>query len=85
MVVEIKCPFKGNDLDPKIAFLLPTVGGKKMKMEMFFWTKNHLHYFQVQTGMAVAAFKKLAILLPIIVKGYLLLQLLLMISFGKLL
>ena len=29
MVVEIKCPFKGNDLDPKIAFLLPTVGGKK--------------------------------------------------------
>ena len=28
-VVEIKCPFKGKDLDLKIAFLLPTVGGKK--------------------------------------------------------
>ena len=27
-VVEIKCPFKGKDLDPKIAFLLPTISGK---------------------------------------------------------
>ena len=39
-IVEIKCLFKGKDLDPKIAFLLPTVCGKKeMKMGMFFWTK----------------------------------------------
>ena len=38
-IVERKCPFKGKDLDPKIAFLLPTVGAKKMKMGMFFWTK----------------------------------------------
>ena len=28
-VEEIKCPFKGRDLDLKIAFLLPTVSGKK--------------------------------------------------------
>lgn len=27
--VEMKCPFKGKDLDPKVAFLLPSVGGKK--------------------------------------------------------
>ena len=43
MVVEIKCPFKGNDLDPKIAFLLPTVGGKKDENENVFLDKNHLY------------------------------------------
>ena len=69
-VVEIKGPFKGKDLDTKIAFLLPTV--------------CHLHYFQVQTGMAVAGLKTYDFV-PIQVKGYLLLQLLLMISFGQLL
>ena len=56
-VVEIKCPFKGKDLDPKIAFLLPTVGGKKDENGNVFLDKNHLHYFQVQTGMAVAGLK----------------------------
>ena len=35
-VVEIKCPFKGKDLDPKIAFLLPTVTGKKNENGNFF-------------------------------------------------
>ena len=59
MVVEIKCPFQGNDLDPKIAFLLPTVGGKKGENGNVFLDKNHLHYFQVQTGVAVAGFKNL--------------------------
>ena len=83
-VEEIKCPFKGKDFDPKIAFLLPTVGGKNDKNGNVFLDKNHLHYFQVQTGMAVAGLK-LVILLSIQVKGYLLLQLLLMISFGQLL
>ena len=56
-VVEIKCPFKGKDLDPKNAFLLPTVGGKKDENGNVFLDKNHLHYFQVQTGMAVAGLK----------------------------
>ena len=36
-VVEIKCPFKGKDLDPKIAFLLPTVTGKKNENGNFFF------------------------------------------------
>ena len=40
-VEEIKCPFKGRDLDPKIAFLLPTVGGKKEENGNFFsWQKS---------------------------------------------
>ena len=36
LVLEMKCPFKGKDLDPKIAFLLPTVGGKKDENGNFF-------------------------------------------------
>ena len=56
-VVEIKCPFKGKDLDSKIAFLLPTVSGKKDENANVFLDKNHLHYLQVQTGMAVAGLK----------------------------
>ena len=52
-VVEIKCPFRGKDLDPKIAFLLPSVGEKKGKDRTYFLGENHLHYFQVQTAMAV--------------------------------
>ena len=78
LVVEIKCPFKGKDLDLKIAFLLPTVSREKDENGNFFLVKNHLHYFQVQTGMAISG-------LPIQVKGYLSLQSILMISFGKLL
>ena len=46
-VVKFKCPFNGKDLDPKNAFLLPSVGGVKDK-------DNHLHYFQVHTYMAVS-------------------------------
>ena len=30
--------------------LLPCVGGKKNKDGKYFPDKNHLHYFQVQTG-----------------------------------
>ena len=56
-VEEIKCPFKGRDLDLKIAFLLPTVGGKEDENGNFFFDKNHLHYFQVQIGMAISGFK----------------------------
>ena len=36
-VEEIKCPFKGRDLDLKIAFLLPTVRGKKYENGNFFF------------------------------------------------
>ena len=56
-VVEIKCPFKGKDLDPKVAFLLPSVGGKKDKDGKYCLDKNHIHYFQVQTGMTVSGLK----------------------------
>ena len=45
MVVEIKCPFKGNDLDPKIAFLLPTVGGKKDENGNVFLDKKSFTLF----------------------------------------
>ena len=55
--VEIKCPFKENYLDPKVAFLLPSVGGKKDTDGQYFLDENHLHYFQVQTGMAVSGLK----------------------------
>ena len=45
MVVKIKCPFKGNDLDPKIAFLLPTVGGKKDENGNVFLDKKSFTLF----------------------------------------
>lgn len=38
-VVEFKCPFTGKDLDPKIAFLLPSIGGKKIKRGSIFLMK----------------------------------------------
>ena len=57
LVVEIKCPFKGKDLDLKIAFLLPTVSREKDENGNFFLVKNHLQYFQVQTGMAFSGLK----------------------------
>ena len=53
-VLEIKCPFKWKYLDPKVSFLLPSVGGKKDKDGKYFLGENHLRYFQVQTGMAVS-------------------------------
>ena len=55
--VEMKCPFKGKDPDPKVAFLLPSVGGKKDKDGKYCLDENHIHYFQVQTGMAVSGLK----------------------------
>ena len=55
-VVEFKCPFNGKDLDPKNAFLLPSVGGVKDKDGNFSLDNNHLHYFQVQTYMAVSGY-----------------------------
>ena len=54
---EIKCPLKGKNLNPKIAFLLPTAGRKKYENGDIFLDSNHLHYFQVQTGMAVAGLR----------------------------
>lgn len=55
-VVEFKCPFSGNDLDPKNAFLLPSVGGVKDKDGNFSLDNNHWNYFQVQTYMAVSGY-----------------------------
>ena len=55
-LLEIKCPYKGADMDPKEAFLLETVGGDKNGN--YFLKTTHLHYFQIQTGMAVCGLKK---------------------------
>ena len=81
-IVEIKCPFKGKDFDPKIGIQssrrrfnsptrqranaptrqlanspTPTVGGKKDENGNFFLDKNHIHYFQVQIGLAISGSK----------------------------
>ena len=53
-VVILKCPVNGKDLAPKNAFLLPCVGGVKDENGNFSLDNNHLHYFQVQTYMAVS-------------------------------
>ena len=51
------------DMDPKEAFLLETVGGDTDKNGNSFLKKTtHLHYFQIQTGMAVCGLKKNVIL-----------------------
>ena len=52
-LVEIKCPYKGFDMHPKEAFLLDTIGGCVDKNGTCYLRRNHLHYFQIQTGMAV--------------------------------
>ena len=57
-LLEIKCPFKGADIDPKEAFLLDTIGGNIDKDGNYFLKTTHIHYFQIQTGMAVCGLKK---------------------------
>ena len=53
VLVEIKCPFKGRNLDLKEALLLDSVGGFLDEDGVYKVKENNLHYFQVQTGMAV--------------------------------
>jgi hypothetical protein len=57
-LVEFKCPYTGRDMDPKSAFLLDTVGGAINEAGFPYIRKNHIHYFQVQTGMAVCGLKQ---------------------------
>ena len=57
-LVEFKCPYTGRDMDPKSAFLLDTVGGAINIAGFPYIRKNHIHYFQVQTGMAVCGLKQ---------------------------
>ena len=57
-LVECKCPFNGKDMDPKTAFLLDSVGWIQTKDGKQQLHQNHLHYFQVHTGMAGAGLKK---------------------------
>ena len=57
-LLEIKCPCKGADMDPKEAFLLETVGGDTEKYGNYFLKPTRLHYFQIQTGIAVCGLKK---------------------------
>ena len=56
--LTIKFPYKGADMDPKEPFLLGTVGGDTDKNSNYFLKTTHLHYFQIQTGMAVCGLKK---------------------------
>ena len=54
ITLEIKCPYKGKQMEPKSAFLLPSVGGvidENGKQQL---CRNHIHYFQVQLGVAIA-------------------------------
>ena len=44
-----------KDLDPKIAFLLPSVGGAKDEDGNFYLDEKHLHYFKVQTNIEVSS------------------------------
>ncbi|CAB3995533.1 Carboxypeptidase D [Paramuricea clavata] len=57
-LVEFKCPYTGRDMDPKSAFLLDTVGGAINEAGFPYIRKNRIHYFQVQTGMAVCGLKQ---------------------------
>lgn len=57
-LVEFKCPYLGRDMDPKSAFLLDSVGGAVDETGLPYIRKNHIHYFQVQTGMAVCGLKQ---------------------------
>ena len=54
ITLEIKCPYKGKEMDPKMAFLLPSVGVVIEKHGRRQLRKNHIHYFQIQHGMAIA-------------------------------
>ena len=44
---------KGAEMNPKEALLWETVGGDTDKDGNYFLKATHLHYFQIQTGMAV--------------------------------
>ena len=57
-LLEIKCPYKGADMNPKEALLLETVGANTDKDGNCFLKAAHLHYFQIQTGMAVCGLTK---------------------------
>lgn len=57
-LVEFKCPFTGKDMDPKAAFLLGSVGGAIDCNGLPYIRENHIHYFQIQTGMAVCGLKQ---------------------------
>ena len=46
-LLEIKCPYKGADIDPKEAFHLKSVGGNTDKNGNYFLKTTHLHYFQI--------------------------------------
>ena len=57
-LVEFTCPYTSRNMDPKMAFLLDTVGGAIDANGKHFLRKNHIHYFQVQTGMSVCGLKQ---------------------------
>lgn len=84
-VAEFKCPFTGKDLDPKIAFLLPTIGIKKDEEGKNFLDENDIHYFQVQTCMALSGFKTCDFVTFTSKDILVVIQLILMLNSGKLL
>ena len=68
-VVEFKCPFTGKDLDPKISFLLPSIGGKKIKRGSIFLMKITYIIFKFRLAWLFQVSKPV-ILLHIQVKAY---------------
>ena len=57
-LLEIKCPYKEADMHLKEALLLETVDANTDKDGNYFLKATHLHYFQIQTGMAVCGLTK---------------------------
>ena len=45
-------------MEPKTAFILYSVGGAIDSNGLPYMRKNHIHYFQIQTGMAVCGLKQ---------------------------
>ena len=56
-MVEFKAPYNGWEMDPKDAFILDTAEGEIGADGQPRLKSNHLHYFQVQTQMAVRGTK----------------------------
>ena len=56
--LEIKCPLTCKNMDPKSAFFSTAIGGKTNDSGKKVLKRNHLHYFQVQMGMAISQIDK---------------------------
>ena len=57
-LVECKCPYTGKDMESKTASILDSVGGAIDSNGLPYIRKNHIYYFQIETGMAVCGLKQ---------------------------